>query len=61
MFAPFVLALVLLQPPTSPEVVTEIRVHGNVLTPDDEVRRLAGVDIGTPFTPDTPDARHRRD
>jgi outer membrane protein assembly factor BamA len=46
------LAFVLLQPP--PEVVAEIRVHGNVLTPDAEIRRLAGVDVGTPFTPDTP-------
>ena len=34
------------------ETITEIRVHGNVLTPDDEVRRLAGVDVGAPFTPD---------
>jgi outer membrane protein assembly factor BamA len=52
--APLVLALALAQQPAAPEVVTEIRVHGNVLTPDAEVRRLTGVDIGTPFTPDTP-------
>ena len=36
------------------EVVSEIRVHGNVLTPDTEIRRLAGIDVGAPFTPDTP-------
>ena len=33
------------------EVVTGIRVQGNVLTPDDEMRRLTGVEIGAPFTP----------
>jgi hypothetical protein len=32
-------------------VVREIRVHGNVAVPDDEVRRIAGVDIGTPLGP----------
>ncbi len=29
-------------------------MHGNVLTPDDEVRRLTGIEIGTAFAPDTP-------
>jgi outer membrane protein assembly factor BamA len=38
------------------ELVAEIRIHGNVLTPDGEVRRLAGIDIGAPFTSDTPAA-----
>jgi hypothetical protein len=33
--------------------VAEIRVHGNVLTPDAEIRRLAGIDVGAVFTPDT--------
>ena len=32
-------------------VVREIRVHGNVAVPDAEVRRIAGVDIGTPLGP----------
>jgi outer membrane protein assembly factor BamA len=36
------------------EVVAEIRIHGNVLTPDAELRRLAGIEIGAPFTADTP-------
>ena len=53
MLASLALALVLLQP-APPEVVTELRIHGNVLTPDDEIRKLAGVDIGAIFTPDTP-------
>src|SRR5665213_4226952 len=38
-------------PAPPPEMLTEIRVHGNVATPDDEVERLAGVAIGAPFTP----------
>lgn len=33
------------------EVVAAIQVHGNTLTPDDEIRRLAGVEIGAPATP----------
>jgi outer membrane protein assembly factor BamA len=36
-----------------PETIAEIRVHGNVATPDDEIRRLAGVDVGSLFTPET--------
>ena len=37
----------------SAEVVTAIRVHGNVATSDDEVRRLAAIDIGAAVTPAT--------
>jgi outer membrane protein assembly factor BamA len=37
------------------EVLAEIRVHGNVLTPDAEIRRLAGIDVGAAVTPDTPE------
>ena len=36
------------------EVIAEIRIHGNVLTPDAEMRRLAGLEIGAAFTADTP-------
>ena len=39
-----------------PDVVTDIRVQGNVLTSDEEMRRLTGVEIGTPFTADMPGA-----
>ena len=46
------LALLLAQ---SPEVVSDIRVQGNVLTPDAEMISLTGVAIGAPFTPDLPD------
>jgi hypothetical protein len=36
------------EPQSGPDpVVREIRVHGNVAVPDAEVRRIAGVDIGT--------------
>ncbi|HXD74277.1 MAG TPA: BamA/TamA family outer membrane protein, partial [Vicinamibacterales bacterium] len=38
----------------SPEVITDIRVQGNVLTPDAEMIGLTGVAIGAPFTPDLP-------
>jgi outer membrane protein assembly factor BamA len=39
--------------PAPGEVVAAIQIHGNVLTRDDEVRRLADVRDGMPFTPDT--------
>jgi hypothetical protein len=39
---------------SSREVLAEIRIHGNVLTPDDEVRQLAGLDVGMAIAPDTP-------
>jgi len=35
------------------EVITEIRVHGNHVTPDDEVIKIAAVTIGAPFTATT--------
>jgi len=35
------------------ELITEVRVHGNVATSDEEVRDLAGVEIGSPVGPDT--------
>jgi outer membrane protein assembly factor BamA len=38
---------------SGPETIAEIRVHGNVATPDDEIRRIAGVEVGAPFTADT--------
>ena len=31
----------------SPEVVAEIRIHGNYRTPDDEVLKLAGIAVGS--------------
>ncbi|MFN8058085.1 MAG: POTRA domain-containing protein [Vicinamibacterales bacterium] len=34
-----------------PETIVEITVHGNTMTPDEDVRRLAEVDVGAPFTP----------
>ena len=39
---------------TRPDVLAEVRIQGNLLTPDDEVRRLAGLEIGMAVTPDTP-------
>jgi outer membrane protein assembly factor BamA len=37
------------------EIVSEITVHGNVVTTDAEVRSLAGLTIGMPVTPQTVD------
>lgn len=35
------------------EIVAEIRIHGNVATPDDEVLALAGIQVGAPLAPTT--------
>jgi outer membrane protein assembly factor BamA len=35
------------------EVVAGVQIHGNVLTPDDDVRRLAGIELGMAISPDT--------
>jgi outer membrane protein assembly factor BamA len=59
-FAPLLLALILVASSQAGEVIAEVRIHGNVLTPDAEVRRLAGIDIGAPFTSDTPAAVSER-
>jgi hypothetical protein len=37
------------------EVVAEIRVHGNVATPDEELLRLAGIEVGAPVGSGTVD------
>jgi hypothetical protein len=37
----------------SAEVVAEVRVQGNVATPDEEILRLAGARIGMPVEPET--------
>src|SRR3954468_2046900 len=44
-------------PPTAqaPEVITAIQIHGNTATPDEEIRRLAAIEIGMPVTPATTD------
>ncbi len=43
----------LLQAPQPAEVVSEVRVQGNLATTDAEVLLLAGVNIGMPIGPDT--------
>ncbi len=42
-------------PSPAPEVVGELRVHGNHSTPDADVLHLAGVALGDPVEPDTLD------
>jgi outer membrane protein assembly factor BamA len=53
-----VLALLVLlgQAPGGVEVVADVRVQGNVLTTDDDLKQMAGVNVGAPFTPGMPDA-----
>jgi outer membrane protein assembly factor BamA len=41
--------------PQGSDVVAAIQIHGNVLTPDEDVRRLADVREGMPFQPATPE------
>src|SRR5205814_9536547 len=36
----------------TPDVLAAIQVHGNTLTSDDEIRRLAGIEIGAPVDDD---------
>lgn len=51
-----VAALVCLKADTTcAQTVTDIRVQGNVLTPDEEMQRLTGVAIGAPFTEALPE------
>jgi outer membrane protein assembly factor BamA len=44
----------------APEVIAEIRIHGNYRTPDDEVLRIAGLAVGTPVDPGALDAAAER-
>ena len=54
---PFLAAVVLAALPlaaawaqtAAPEVVAEVRIHGNYRTPDDEVLRIAGIAVGSPL------------
>ena len=34
----------------APEVIVDVRVHGNHTTPDEEVLKLAGLSVGAPAT-----------
>jgi outer membrane protein assembly factor BamA len=36
-----------------PETVAGIQIHGNTVTPDVEIARLAGIDVGSTVQPDT--------
>ena len=38
------------------EIIADVQVHGNLVTSDEELKRLAGVDVGTPFEPSLIDA-----
>ena len=56
MLAPFIVSALLAAAGQSPQdVLADVRVQGNVMTPDDEIRRLAGVTIGMPVAAGTPD------
>ena len=50
-------------PPPQPgasEIVVVVQIHGNNATPEDDIRSLAGVAPGVPFTADMPDVVRRR-
>ena len=47
-------------PQPAPEVVGEIRVHGNAFVLDSEVLRLAGIAVGQPLAPDAPEQIRQR-
>src|SRR5262245_728429 len=56
-----VLALSIVQgQPASAEVIAEILVHGNHVTTDDEIVRLAGISVGGPFDASTIEVVKRR-
>ena len=56
MLSPILFALAVSFGPQGPlhEVLAEIRIQGNVLTPDGDVRQLAGLEVGMAIAPDTP-------
>ena len=39
----------------APELVSAIQIHGNTATPDEEIRKLAGIDVGMRVEPSTID------
>jgi outer membrane protein assembly factor BamA len=43
-----------------PEVVAQIQVQGNTITPDAEMLDLAGLSVGMPLAPETIDSARRR-
>ena len=53
MLGSIVLITALLGGAQQPERVADIQVHGNTLTPDAEILKLAGVAIGQPLTDKT--------
>ena len=53
-----VLALILFTQPR--ETIAEIQVHGNLVTTDEELRRMTGIEIGAPFEDTTIDAVTKR-
>lgn len=48
-----VLNLIQAAPAQPTEVIAEIQVHGNHVTPDADLLALAGIAVGAPFTPET--------
>ena len=52
MIATLLLAALLVPQAAPVEILADVQVRGNVATPDAEVRRLAGLEIGMPVGPD---------
>jgi outer membrane protein assembly factor BamA len=36
---------------SQPEIIAEVRVHGNLITPEDEILKIAGIVVGAPLEP----------
>ena len=53
---PFPVQLPASAPAAGPEVVAELRVHGNHSIPDADILQIAGVAVGDPVEPETVDA-----
>src|SRR6185436_12457909 len=56
MWATLLVAMLAAAPQPPAETVTAIQIQGNTVTPDDDIRRLAGVSVGMPFDANTADA-----
>src|SRR5580765_8522696 len=56
MWAALLVAMLAAVPQPPAEIVAAIQIQGNTVTPDEEMRRLAGVRVGMPFDANTVDA-----
>jgi outer membrane protein assembly factor BamA len=58
--AALAIAVLSLSQTPAPEVIAEVRIHGNLVTPDEEILKLAGIAIGSRLEATTIDAVRTR-